>query len=87
MAITVTAATCKATVPNVNHCLRRLRAELEKLGVDSVALPKLATGVGGLDWKDVMLSIEQHLGDLKIKGGGLFRLSKGRVTCSSLIEI
>jgi O-acetyl-ADP-ribose deacetylase (regulator of RNase III) len=31
-----------------------------------VALPALATGVGGLAWADVKPLIEQHLGDLSI---------------------
>lgn len=56
----------RATLPNVNHTLKRLRHELEKEQIRSVALPKLATGVGGLDWKDVKPLIEQHLGDLGI---------------------
>jgi O-acetyl-ADP-ribose deacetylase (regulator of RNase III) len=56
----------RATLPNVNHCLRRLRHELEKGEVDSLALPKLATGVGGLKWNEVSLLIQQHLNDLSI---------------------
>ena len=31
-----------------------------------MALPKLATGVGGLEWSDVEPLIESHLGDLPI---------------------
>ena len=54
----------RATVANVNHCLKRLRHELEKHPVKSLALPKLATGIGALDWKDVLPLIKQHLGDL-----------------------
>lgn len=56
----------RATLPNVNHCLRRLRHELEKGEVDSLALPKLATGVGGLKWNEVSPLIQQHLNDLSI---------------------
>ena len=40
----------KATTANVNHCLRRLQHELEKGEITSIALPRLGTGVGGLDW-------------------------------------
>jgi hypothetical protein len=29
-------------------------------------LPRLATGVGGLQWSEVFPLIEQHLGDLSI---------------------
>ncbi|MDP1519866.1 macro domain-containing protein [Porticoccus litoralis] len=53
----------KSSLPHVNHSLRALRQEIEKEGVTSVALPKLATGVGGLDWDDVKPLIENHLGD------------------------
>ncbi len=56
----------RATLPNVNHCLRRLRHELEKGEIASLALPKLATGVGGLKWKEVSPLIQQHLSDLSI---------------------
>lgn len=55
-----------ATISNVNHCLRRLRHEIEKGDVKSLAIPKLATGVGGLDWKDVKPLIYSHLEDLGI---------------------
>lgn len=54
----------RATVANVNHCLR----ELHKLALaekwSSIALPRLATGVGGLDWKEVRPLVDQHLGAL-----------------------
>ncbi len=56
----------KASLENVNHCLRALRKEIETQGFKSLALPKLATGVGGLDWKDVRPLIDKHLGDLSI---------------------
>ena len=56
----------KATAHNVNHALKELRAILEKENISSVALPRLATGVGGLDWDEVEPMIEKHLGDLGI---------------------
>ena len=56
----------KATLSNINHCLRRLRHEIEKEQIKSLALPRIATGVGGLDWNEVKPLIEKHLGDLKI---------------------
>lgn len=56
----------RATVANVNHCLRRLRHALDKDPVDSLALPKLATGVGALAWEDVLPLLKNHLGDLSI---------------------
>ena len=53
----------KAKAKYVNHALRELRAWLDKEGVQSIALPKLATGVGSMDWAEVKPLIEQHLGD------------------------
>jgi O-acetyl-ADP-ribose deacetylase (regulator of RNase III) len=56
----------RASSPNVNHALKRLRHELNKGEIRSVALPRLATGAGGLEWSDVRPLIEKHLGDLPI---------------------
>ena len=56
----------KATEANVNHCLRRLRHEIDKGEIKSLAMPKLATGVGGLDWAKVRPLIQAHLGEAKI---------------------
>lgn len=55
----------KASTHNVNLALKNLRDLIVEENFESVALPRLATGVGGLDWQDVMPLIEQHLGDLK----------------------
>jgi O-acetyl-ADP-ribose deacetylase (regulator of RNase III) len=56
----------RATVESVNHCLKALSKVIEAEKFKSVALPRLATGVGGLDWKDVKPLIEKHLGHLPI---------------------
>jgi len=56
----------KATIENVNHCLKALFKLVESEKVKSLALPRLATGVGGLDWKEVKPLIEKHLGHLSI---------------------
>ena len=56
----------KATEHNVNLALKALRKEIEAQGFDSVALPRLATGVGGLAWEGVAPLIRKHLGDVKI---------------------
>lgn len=55
-----------ATLEDVNGALRALRRTIEKEGFTSVALPRLATGVGRLAWDDVRPLIEHHLGDLSI---------------------
>lgn len=56
----------RAKRKHVNHALKRLRKAIEAEGFESVALPRLATGVGRLDWEDVRPLIEQHLGDLDV---------------------
>ena len=56
----------KATEKNVNHALRALKKIAEKEKFTSIALPKLATGVGGLEWDHVRPLIESQLGDLDI---------------------
>lgn len=55
-----------AKLEHVNHALRALRKTIEEEKFTSVALPRLATGVGGLKWEDVRPLIQHHLGDLKI---------------------
>ena len=56
----------QATLQNVGHCLKALRKEITTLGVKSMALPRLATGVGGLDWNDVEPLITEALGPVEI---------------------
>jgi O-acetyl-ADP-ribose deacetylase (regulator of RNase III) len=56
----------RATLANVNHCLRHLRQELLREKITSLALPRLACGVGGLEWEDVRPLILSHLADLQI---------------------
>lgn len=55
-----------ATLPNVGHCLKALRKECETLGLKSLALPRLATGVGRLAWENVAPLVEEYLGQLKV---------------------
>ncbi|MGB4057585.1 MAG: macro domain-containing protein [Alphaproteobacteria bacterium] len=56
----------KATAKAIGHALQALRDVIEEEKITSVALPRLATGVGGLEWKDVEPLIEKYLGALKI---------------------
>lgn len=56
----------RATLDNVNHSLRKLGKWVGEQGPASLALPRLATGVGGLDWKDVEPLIREHLRMLPI---------------------
>jgi O-acetyl-ADP-ribose deacetylase (regulator of RNase III) len=56
----------KATLQNVGHSLRELAKIIEKEQIQSLALPKLATGVGGLNWDEVWPLVQEHLGSLDI---------------------
>ncbi len=56
----------KAKLEDVNHTLRELARLVREQDFKSLALPRLATGVGGLDWADVKPLIQQHLGNLGI---------------------
>lgn len=56
----------KATTESVNHSLKALAKLVQAEGIKSLALPRLATGVGGLDWAAVKPLVAKHLGDLGI---------------------
>ncbi len=56
----------KATLSNVNHALRALVKIIKSEQIESLAIPRLATGVGGLDWEDVWPLVEDRLGPLDI---------------------
>jgi O-acetyl-ADP-ribose deacetylase (regulator of RNase III) len=55
-----------ARIQDVNHCLRALRHFVDEEKLPSLALPRVATGVGGLEWNEVKPLVEEHLGSLKI---------------------
>jgi len=56
----------KATLTTVTHALRALVKVIEHEKINSLALPKLATEIGGLEWGDVWSLIDNHLGKLDI---------------------
>jgi O-acetyl-ADP-ribose deacetylase (regulator of RNase III) len=50
----------------VNRALHDLRQYILEEKVPSIALPKLATGVGRLKWEEVLPLIKKHLGDVNV---------------------
>ena len=56
----------KANIKHVRDSLRALIKIVNKESLTSIALPRLATGVGGLQWSDVKPVIEDELGNLGI---------------------
>ncbi|MCC6137866.1 MAG: macro domain-containing protein [Bdellovibrionaceae bacterium] len=67
----------KASESHVNHALKHLVQELKKLKLTSVALPKIATGVGALSWEKVKPLMEKHLSELDIPVYIYEKYSKG----------
>jgi O-acetyl-ADP-ribose deacetylase (regulator of RNase III) len=56
----------RAKTAYVNKALHALHKLIEKDGYTSVALPRLATGVGALDWNEVRPLIDAALGGMPI---------------------
>jgi len=56
----------KATLKNVSHALHALNKFVIENKYESLAIPRVATGVGNLDWADVFPIIQKQLGDLDI---------------------
>ncbi|MCB9060999.1 MAG: macro domain-containing protein [Halobacteriovoraceae bacterium] len=55
----------KATTTYVNKSLKELKKFVEKKNIKTLAIPKISTGVGGLDWKEVQPLIQNHLEDVE----------------------
>ena len=55
-----------ASLKHVGHALRALAKMATDEGFTSLALPRVATGVGGLDWEDVKPLVERYLAELPI---------------------
>ncbi len=60
---THTAQQGKSRLEYVNHALRELRSLVQREGLASVAIPKLASGSGRLNWSEVKSLIDNHLAD------------------------
>jgi O-acetyl-ADP-ribose deacetylase (regulator of RNase III) len=56
----------KASLHNVSNALKELAKMVEDEKITSLALPRLATGVGGLDWEEVRPLVYERLSDLDI---------------------
>lgn len=48
----------------VQNCIRAIRGIIAGRRLQSIAIPQLGCGCGGLDWADVWPLYEKHLGDL-----------------------
>jgi len=57
----------KADLVALGHSLAELSKACDKEGHKTLALSRLATGVGGLDWKDVKPLIAKHFASSKVR--------------------
>ncbi len=55
-----------AMLKYVRNCLKELGKEAKKSGLKNLAITKLATGVGKLDWNDVKPLLEEYLSPLSL---------------------
>jgi O-acetyl-ADP-ribose deacetylase (regulator of RNase III) len=53
----------KSSISNVEKSLKKLSKYIDDHPVDTIALPRIATGVGGLEWDDVRAAVLKHLGN------------------------
>ena len=51
----------KASITHVNHALKNLVKELNHQSIKSLAITKIGTGVGGLDWTEVKPVLNKDL--------------------------
>ncbi|MBK8297721.1 MAG: macro domain-containing protein [Saprospiraceae bacterium] len=56
----------RATASAIRHCLKNMVKQIQKEGIKSLAITKLSTGVGGMEWSEVKPILEEHLNELGI---------------------
>lgn len=54
----------KSRIEDIQAGLRALVSEIQRRGIRSIAVPPLGCGLGGLNWSEVRVLIEQALGNL-----------------------
>lgn len=55
----------KSRIEDIELGLTALAKDIEELGIQSIAIPPLGCGLGGLSWSDVRAFIEQELSALE----------------------
>lgn len=70
----------RSRIDDIERGLKHLRARYRDWNIESIAVPPLGCGNGGLDWADVRVLIEKYLGDLPIDvfvyAPGLFEIAE-----------
>lgn len=54
----------KSNIQDIKSGLIALKEDIKKYEIHSIAIPPLGCGLGGLDWNEIKLLIEQTLGDM-----------------------
>ena len=55
----------KSRIEDIDSGLQALAKDISELGIQSIAIPPLGSGLGGLNWSDVRARIEDTLSDLQ----------------------
>jgi O-acetyl-ADP-ribose deacetylase (regulator of RNase III) len=54
----------KSKIEDIDAGMKSLISEIQRLEINSIAIPPLGSGLGGLDWNEVLPLIKEHLGKL-----------------------
>lgn len=68
----------KSKIEDIDSGMKNLVSEARRLNITSIAIPPLGSGLGGLEWSDVLPIIKKHLSDLKDVDVIIFEPSKQR---------
>lgn len=77
----------KATTQHVNRALHELARLVQKEKFTSVALPRLATGVGGLSWDEVKPLLDRTLATLGVPVNVYTRYVAGQKAAEKLAKV
>lgn len=53
----------KATLPAVEICLAKMHSIADRVGVTSIAMPRIGAGLGGLPWQKVRSCVQKEFKD------------------------
>ena len=57
----------KPTMESVTECLDELKRQVTEKGIKKIAMPRIACGLDGLDWKDISEQVRNTFSDMDIE--------------------